>query len=222
MNINIRIDITPGTARRVAYMGLTMLAVGFAAVAYAVPVTFVSHRKLTAEQLNENFANLDAQIASLRGALDTKQERSPLPVVTEWQQYTPKLSTDKGALVQGQTTIGYYRRVGDSLEATTFSAFTAAPNSGAKWWQCTLPDGLTIDFKKIGVIGDVTVGGGLAQRLSENVVLGTYIRSATGVTAVANGSSSVFIDDDTPIEFREDAFLSFYFTVPIEGWTATQ
>ena len=222
MNINIRIDITPGTARRVAYMGLTLVVVGFAAAAYAVPVTFVSHQKLTADQLNQNFADLDAQIASLQGALDAKQERAPIPVITEWQRYTPELRTDKDAVVAGQTTIGYYRRVGDSLEVTTLSSFTAAPNSGAKWWQCTLPDGLTIDFEKIGGTGGVIVGGGLAQHPSINVTLGTYIRSARGVTGVANGSSSHYIEDHTPFEFREGATLSFYFTVPIEGWAATQ
>lgn len=222
MNINIRIDITPGSARRMAYIALTSLVIGLAAVANAVPVTFVSGQKLTAEQLNKNFGDLDAKIAVLDGALASKADKSQTFVITEWQKYTPELRTEKNVLVAGQTATGYYRRVGDSLEATVFAAFAAAPESGAKWWQFTLPDSLTIDFTKVGEIGDSTVGGGLAQRLTENVVLGAYVRSARGVSAVANGATDVFIDDHTPIDFRDHSFLSIYFTVPIVGWGATQ
>jgi hypothetical protein len=223
MNIDIRIDITPGSARRAAYVGLTLLVLGLAGIASAVPVKFTAGQRLTAEQLNQNFSDLDEKVAALTMVLQSKADKTPSPVVTEWQEYTPELRTDKDALVGGQIVTGYYRRVGDSLEATVVASFTAAPNSGAKCWQVTVPAGLAIDVEKLGGIGTVFVGGGFAQRPEQNnVVLGTYVRTPTGVSAVADGAMRHFLDDDTPIAFGKDASLSLYFTVPIVGWTATQ
>lgn len=222
MNINLRIDITPGSAKRAAYIGLTLLAFGLAGVAYAVPVTFTSHQKLTAEQLNQNFGDLDARVATLSAALALETEQSKVPVITEWQSYTPQLTTWEGNPVTGHTSTGYYRRVGDSIEVRTVSTFTAEPNSGTKkWWQCSIPEGLTIDTKA-GALGETIVGGGAAQRRDQNFVLATYVRSSTGVSAVPNGTASVYINDHNPIDFSNEAYLSFDFTVPIVGWTATQ
>lgn len=217
MNINVRIEITPGTARRVACVALTLLVGGIAAIAYAVPVTFESRQKLTAAQLNQNFGDLEGRVVALSRSIDSKAEKSMVPVVTEWRRYEPELRTNRKVAVREQTTTGYYRRVGDSIEAVTFSAFTAAPNSGATKWLCSLPDGLMMDLEKIGGAGIMTLGGGLAQGVT-NVTLGTYAASATEVSAVASGTASYQINDHSPFDFGNQSSLSLYFTAPIVGW----
>ncbi len=221
MNINIRIDLTPGSARRIAYVGLTLLLVGLATVANAVPVKFMSHQKLTAEQLNGNFADLEGRVTALGTALDAKADKARLPAMTEWTPYTPTLLTNKRAAVAGQTTTGYYRRVGDAIEVRTSTAFTSAPASGAVTWQVTLPTGLAIDLSRGGPAGSVTVGGGVAQLGTLNVILAAYVQSSVGVTALANGDNSYYVNDQVPFAFANGATFSLYFTVPIAGWGAT-
>lgn len=218
MHINIRIEVTPGSARRIAYIALTLLVACLATVAYAVPVTFTNGQKLTAEQLNQNFGDLDAKVIALTTALESKAEKSPALVISEWQKYVPELRTEKNTVVRGQTSSGYYRRVGDSLEATVVASFTVAPETGALWWQFTVPDGLTIDFEKVGEVGDSTVGGGIAQSPTENVALVSYVRSKIGVSAIANGANTIFLNDKVPFEFGGETFVSLYFTVPIVQW----
>jgi hypothetical protein len=64
MKIEFRIDVTPGTARRIAIVGTTVILVGVAAVAYASQIRFTSGQTLTAADLNNNFDELYARTGS--------------------------------------------------------------------------------------------------------------------------------------------------------------
>lgn len=223
MNFNITIDVTPGTARRLAYLGTTLLVLGGTAAAYAVPVTFVSQQKLTAAQLNENFGHLDSRLTEVRDALASKADAQLVPVVTEWQMYSPSLTTSSGIGIANQTTNGYYRRVGDTLEARVYTLFTGAPNSGASWWQWGLPANLAIDSSKVGPNALATVGsGGAYQNPRQSVALGAYVRTSKSVSVSGIGGESPYINDTVPVTFDNGASISFEFSVPIQGWTATQ
>jgi microcystin-dependent protein len=58
--MQIIIEIKPGTIKRMLFAAVTLAALGTAVVAYAVPVTFKDGDVLTAKQLNDNFAAVDA------------------------------------------------------------------------------------------------------------------------------------------------------------------
>lgn len=220
--MNIKINVTPGTARRLCYVGLTMLISGAATVAFAVPVTFVNHQKLTAAQLNQNFADLDAKLAAVSAALELVAARTEAPLVTAWGAYTPELLTDRSAPVLSQTTTGFYRRVGDSLEVRLVTLFTGAPASGAKWWRWSVPNGLTIDLAKTTPDNAVTIGTGLAQQNPSNIVLNCYVVNTNTVSAIPHGNLTYRINDDIPLSFDAGSSVSLFFSVPIEGWTPTR
>jgi len=65
MKIELRIDVTSGSARRIAVVGITLLIVGAAAVAYASQIRFTSGQMLTAADLNNNFDELYTRLATL-------------------------------------------------------------------------------------------------------------------------------------------------------------
>ncbi len=224
MNINIRIDLTPGSARRIAYVGLTLLLVGLATVAYAVPVKFVSHQKLTAEELNSNFADLEARVSALSDALDAKADKAQLPVLTEWKPYTPIFSTNGDHPVPNQTTKAYYRRVGDTIEVRSVTTFSAAPSSSAGdkgYWQLTLPEGLAIDYARTGAVGDTIFGGGFSQHGNLNIPLGVYVRNPNSVSAVAGGNNFFYLNDSHPAAFDAGSSISLFFSVPVVGYGVT-
>jgi hypothetical protein len=222
MDINIRIDLTPGTARRLGYVGLSLLVSGIATIAYALPVTFVSKQTLTASQLNQNFEDLDTRLTAAISALEAKADNQQVPIISPWGTYAPTVTTNKGAAVQNQASLGYYRRIGDSLEVRITTTIAAPPQSGSPWWQWGLPDDLTIDLARTGPAAETTIGGGLAQQGIQNFALGPYIRSSKGVSASGAGAASSFINDTTPVAFEAGGVITLFFTVPIHGWTVTQ
>jgi hypothetical protein len=71
MKIEFRIDVTPGTARRVAIVGTTLILVGVGAVAYASQIRFTSGQTLTAADLNNNFDELYGRLAALEARPST-------------------------------------------------------------------------------------------------------------------------------------------------------
>jgi hypothetical protein len=221
VDINIRIDVSPGTARRMAVVGVTLLLAGIAAFANALPITFAPHQKLTASDLNKNFSGLENRIAAVETTLDQKASKSALPMVTDWVAYTPAMTTESGKSVANQTTRAFYRRVGDSLEVRTFTAFSAAPKSNAVTWTWSLPDGLKVDVVRAGALATYCLGAGLAQGANENFVVGVYAFDTSRVSAVPGGNPSYHIADQTPFAFDTESSISLVFTVPIESWHAT-
>lgn len=220
--MHITIEISAATARRLAGIALTLLVGGVAGAAYALPVTFESGARLTADQLNQNFGELDQRLASALDALNGKANRDELPVITEWKAFEPQLVDNRGIVVEGQVGTGFYRRVGDSLELRVYCSFSGVPQQTAIWWQWLLPDDLNIDLLRAGAVGLATVGGGLAQTgESANFSLEAYVRSSRGVSATPSGGRSYYLDESNPTVVGPGSQLSLYATVPIVGWTVT-
>lgn len=63
MKIELSFEVKPGTARRVAVLGTTLIMLGAATAVYASQVTFTSGQALTAADLNNNFNELYAKAA---------------------------------------------------------------------------------------------------------------------------------------------------------------
>lgn len=68
MNINIKLDVTAGTARRLGIISATLAVLGVAAAAYAAQHTFQANETLTAANLAGNFKDLDDRMKALEGA----------------------------------------------------------------------------------------------------------------------------------------------------------
>lgn len=220
MDINIRINLTPGTARRIGYVSLTLFLGGLATIAHALPVQFVSHQRLTASQLNQNFEALETRLAAVEAAVANGAPVKPTPIITEWKSYTPSLTRNgnEASPVGNQTTVGYYRRVGNSAEVRVTTDFTAAPESHAQYWQWGLPDDLTIDLFATGSVGGATIGGGLAEQGTASFSLGPYIRSGKGISASPAGATSNYVADTSPVVFAKGGRITLFFTVPIAAW----
>ena len=65
MKIEINVNLSAASARRLAVVGSTLVILGVAAVAYAVPVTFSANKTLKAAELNSNFSNLEGRVKAL-------------------------------------------------------------------------------------------------------------------------------------------------------------
>jgi hypothetical protein len=168
---------------------------------------------------------VEAQRASeASGALKTRVDL--IPIVTNWQSYTPVFSRDGGTEVAPTDTTkrGRYRRVGDSIEVRILTTFGAAPNSSATWWQWSLPSGISIDLAKLplSAAGGVVGHGMTGQGIGNNIALAVYARSATTISATANGAGSYYINDTVPFAWGAGGSIDMSFTIPVAGWTATQ
>jgi hypothetical protein len=166
---------------------------------------------------------VEAQRASAAsGALKARVDL--IPIVTDWQSYTPVMSRDGGATVTAATSTGRFRRVGDSIEVRIRTTFSATPTSGANWYQWSLPSGMSIDFAKtlISSAGAIVGHGMTEQGLSNNIALAAYTRSATTVSATANGASTYYVNDSVPFAWGNGGAMTIAFTIPVVGWTATQ
>lgn len=229
MDIRIKIDVTSGAARRLAAVGATLLVVGAAAFANAVPVTFAPHQKLAAAQLNDNFSHLETRIAALEAGLADKADKAALPALNDWVPYPAEMTgppNSKAPPVANQTTTAYYRRVGDSVEIRTYTIFSAPPATvfpNQNWsWNWSLPEGLSIDVARAGATSLYVVGSGLAQGVNENVVLSVFTNGPNKVSAVPNGRASFYLNDLNPFAFDKTSTIALHFSVPVAGWQATQ
>jgi hypothetical protein len=166
---------------------------------------------------------LEAQRASAAsGALKARVDL--IPIVTNWQSYTPVMSRDGGAMVIAATSTGRFRRVGDSIEVSIRTTFLMQPTSGANWYQWSLPSGISIDFAKtpLSSAGAIVGHGMTEQGLNNNIALAAYTRGATTVSATANGASTYYVNDSVPFAWGIGGAMTIAFTIPVVGWTATQ
>ena len=160
---------------------------------------------------------LDMRIATIEKALKTFAAKGDVPIVTAWQAYTPVLTRDGGTAVNNVACTGRYRRVGDSVEVAISTVFSGVPTTGGSWYQWSLPNDVSVEATTAGVIGS-----GIAEKgVGNNVVLSVYLRSAKGVSLTANGAGVYYVNDTVPFAMDATSSLSFAFTVPIVGWTAT-
>jgi len=230
MKLDITIHVTAGTARRLAWVAASVLVLGAGTAALAVPVTFAGGQKLTAEQLNKNFSDIDTKLNALSTAVAGKADAATSPTVTAWTPYKSSLRTNSEGPVVGQTTTAFYRRVGDSLEVNVLTKFTEAPGSGAQWWMWTLPDGLEADLDKTSDWHYAAAGSGAAeQQNTSNYVSLTAIVRAAGkgtpvkyISATPNVEGVPYVNDNAPFSFRGGDGVALFVSVPIKGWGIQQ
>lgn len=147
--------------------------------------------------------------------------------LSDWTAYTPTIS----GLGSTSNLSAFYRRVGDTLQVT---GWVTIGSPAASLVTITLPSGLLIDNTKIPVsnttstqgqaVGYIWGNDGSSGGVSEPIVLLTATGTSTaliyagksGATAnqliPANGNA-IYTNSNDPI--------SFQFSVPISGWTAT-
>lgn len=212
--------ITRGRVHRTQMLVAT-IAVGAAFVLFsplgsAAVEDFEKGEVLTSTKLNGNFADLNGRVTAL-------EEAAAPPTITAWQNYTPSLMTNGNVAIAAATSAGSWRRVGDSIEVRIRTVFGGPPQSGATWWHWSLPTGLTIDDTKLGSgtpssTAGYLGGGFTVQGIGSNIALGIYRRTATTVSASANGAGTYYINDNVPFAWATGGEMNIQFTVPIEGW----
>ena len=146
-------------------------------------------------------------------------------VVTEWQSYTPTISSGSGSIANSSAS-GKWRRVGDSVELQVSLTFGTSPGTFTTP-QLTLPPGLTIDTSKV----DKTTFG-LARKaqwfdVGANVYYDAEIffnQSALklefGYSTTAEGNAGN-ITQAFPTTWTNGDYIAGTIMLPISGWSAT-
>lgn len=166
----------------------------------------------------------EIQIVSLgTGVWQIIQRRIP----SVWTSYTPTIDLTGGAT----TGVGFWRRVGDSIEVRADFTFTTVFTGGTP--ETNIPTGLTFDTAKIPgtevgatvpVLGmahcydvgsDVYVASAIYASTT-GVVCRIYIDDAgtsSGYVATANAISTT-----NPFTWANNDRMLFYYTAPVTGW----
>jgi hypothetical protein len=187
----------------------------------AVPYAIEAGRAVTADSAAAAAGALEQRIAELEAKVEGLVGEDELPAVTGWSSYTPAATGQTGAALANSTTSGSYRRVGDSVEVSLVTRFTGAPNSGSTWYQWSLPPGLSIDDSKLADGGGALGFGSVESGPSNVATLYAWRRSATTVSASANGGSVYYVNDTVPFTVGNGSYFSLHFVVPIQGWDTT-
>jgi hypothetical protein len=141
MDHKVTISITcPAWMSRAARSFLPILAMAVSGVALSSPKTFASGETLTAADLNASFSDLDTRTTALEGT-----------AAQAWQSYPVQLVEREAphATISGVVkNVGFYRRVGDTIEVRIYTEFNAAP-AGGNYLAWTLPAGLSFDTTKL-------------------------------------------------------------------------
>jgi len=167
----------------------------------------------------------DAQ-ADARADAPHDADVSATPVITDWQPYTPVMTTAVTlAVVANQTTQGMWRRIGDTIEVRVRTTLTAAPtgSSCSNFWIWSLPDGIVVDPAKN--FGDTMarvdgVGNLLVHSLSNGNAKVTVFAVAAGFSAVPGTDCPM--NPVSPYTLSVDDVISLSAAFPVTGWTARQ
>ena len=142
--------------------------------------------------------------------------------VTNWEDFTAT-----GSWVANTTYEGKYRRIGDSAEITVYVSTSGAPT--ATTLTIDMPSNLTIDSDKLNLIPDFAADG----TLGSTSVVNTSAQYYSGVVSYISDTTvrpryldtsalPANINATTPFNFGFNDSVKLSFTVPIEGWSATQ
>lgn len=136
--------------------------------------------------------------------------------ITAWTSYTPTIS----GLGSGTTTAvaGYYRRIGDSLEAEVKWS-TNSVGTGASIVQASLPSGLTIDTTKAAGVNN----NGEDNYGSFEFFTGSAFSAQAKVAGSGTSTAVSFLKPGTAGYYTGADFVasskgSARFTVPIANW----
>lgn len=196
-NAGVYVDIIVGPTLQGATSLGTRVKIG------AVPFAVEANHAVSADSATGASGGLATSVANLQGN------------ITAWGIYTPILHTSSSATQVGpQTTQGYYRRVGDSVEieiSTTFGTNPQPPDTG--YWVWSLPPGVSFD-------GSKGVGVGVAHVYTS---IGTSVAcfafpKAGGVVGNCAGNSSS-ITSGAPVTFGLNDSIVIHISFPVVGWS---
>jgi len=132
--------------------------------------------------------------------------------VTDWQTFTPTVGFNNA------THLGKYRRVGDSVEVSIQTTFTAAPTTGTLSWN--MPTGLSVDTSKIDNSNNRYVGGVAYGAGSQQAIGNTYYSTtsnAWGIQGISTTSSFSFV---VPITWTTGNTINLFYRIPVQGWSS--
>lgn len=142
--------------------------------------------------------------------------------LTDWVSYTPT-----GSWSTNTTYTGRYRRVGNMMEGEVTVALSGPPNSAVL--TVGIPSGYIIDVSNYPNSNEARVGSGTAldnavTRYSIRAVLNSTTR--IGLNAQILGTSNYTSDNPqvsntVPFAFNTSDAVTFNFSVPIVGWSAS-
>jgi hypothetical protein len=205
MELHLRFDPrTPGWLRRALLLGVPLAAMALTSVAVGAP-PFAPGQVLKASDLNASFDELTAGL----------EKR---PEFTEWAKFTPVL-TAGGANVaisaaDGNSSPGYWRRTGDSIEVVVTAVVPTCPmpNATLEWG---LPNQLTMDFEKAPFYA--AIGNGFVIHVANVTITEHSVMALTNKKAVAMPASTNGVNVQCSA-LGPNGSVRFRFTAPIEGW----
>jgi len=148
------------------------------------------------------------------------------PAISSYRSYTPVLfGGTNGLQYTNNTVVGFFRRVGDSVNVTASIAFSGAPGTGTGSFRLTLPPGVSIDTTKINGVGAFFLGVGLAR----DSATATNPLCAIQSSSVFSGASSVefiqinagsvdAVSPTQPFSFGASDNINISFVAPVVGW----
>lgn len=140
--------------------------------------------------------------------------------VTDWQSYTPTVS-NLGA-GSSAVNLGWWRRVGDSMEIHISFTKDATPGSGAGTVLFSIPSGYSIDTAKTRISSNGQVSGyGFSyavEAAAQYFPIAPFVSSGTPteIEIVNQGSATTYQGAD----FRASAEISLSMILPIVGWSS--
>ncbi len=152
------------------------------------------------------------------------------PVVTDWVSYTPTVTYGSGGATN-VTSVGKYRRVGDSIQIQGSMVFSGA-SSAFSAPNFTLPSGLTFDTSKFSNSANFgqSIGYGQVDDSGNTSYPAITVRTTTsssfnfyciGSTQTHTGTAPLIgsnVSNTFPFTFGASDSITFFLEAPISGW----
>lgn len=144
------------------------------------------------------------------------------PLATDWVSFTPT-----GSWSTNVSYVGYWRRVGDSMEIQAAVTCSGAPTSANL--SINLPSGYSIDTTKLAQSANSSgvVGYGDVRDAGTNSypVFAAYNGVATSISAFVPNASGTYdtlanVTQAAPITFGASDTVRIFASVPIVGWSS--
>lgn len=186
-------------------------------LAYVVPPSTCTQVRVSLHLLTDNASGVNYDVYVARPRL-SPEASVPGAIITPWQSYTPTLNSETGV----SSKAAYYRRVGDTLEAHVYVAYSGT--GAATKFTASIPSGLTIATAKLpGGTGDANSGGAALgdffwKDTGTNYRIGSVIYdSTTAVGAIIDSATTTQLSNATA---ADDNYV-LKFSVPIAEWSAS-
>lgn len=142
-------------------------------------------------------------------------------ITVDWQAYTPTVA-NLGA-GGSATNLGYYRRVGDSIEVRVQWKKDGTAGTGSANPSWTLPSGIVVDTTKVLTAGVAQVSG---YGFTYAVEAASQIQTVCAIVNNSTGNDRFLLADNgtgtfyTGADFRAGAEVSVTLVLPVVGWTS--